>query len=575
MNKIFNGITNLFSKLSDQSRKLGKLDWIIIFVFVLFYSIMSFKDLGTTSMPQTYFGANNKNVEASVRLTGDKTNVSFIRHFTGPEIGEYEVLVSEDGSTYESVGIMKQESVFSWADFKVDKTFKYIKFVSEQAGSYLGEVQLYDTYGKKLDLKAENDQSAYLVDELGTVPSVISYKNSTYFDEIYFARTAYEYANGMITYEWVHPPLGKLIQSIPIIFMGMNTFSFRLMGNIAGILMIVVMYVFGKTIFKDRKYAIMAASLMTFDCFHFAHTRMGTIDSFLVLFMMLSALFMYKYLVMRNRDSVRKKILYLFLSGLFVGCAIATKWTGMFTGLALAIVFFGHLFYRNRKSVVNKMDKKDIKKIILSCILFFVFIPIVIYLLSYFLFPNTFPYTVNSFTELFNQTKEMFKYHAQLNDTHPFTSNWYTWPVMYKPVWYYVSYLSGDLKSTIVGIGNPAIWWVGIISTLFILVSIFGKKMRKQSNLFILTFILCSFLPYLFIGRIMFMYHYFPVLPFLMLGIVAMFKKINESLKTNSLMIFYIGVVIIFFIYFFPIISGGVNSSEYIDSLKWLSSWIF
>ena len=60
----------------------------------------------------------------------------------------------------------------------------------------------------------------------------------------------------------------------------MAPFYWRLMGNIAGIIMIIVMYLFGKEMFKKRKYALIAALLMTFDTFHFAQTRMGTIDSF-------------------------------------------------------------------------------------------------------------------------------------------------------------------------------------------------------------------------------------------------------------------------------------------------------
>ena len=205
--------------------------------------------------------------------------------------------------------------------------------------------------------------------------------------------------------------------------------------------------------------------------------------------------------------------------------------------------------------------------------LFFVCVPIVIYLLSYMLFPNVAFYTDNSIAGIFNQIKEMYAYHSGLQATHDFTSNWYTWPFMIKPVWYYVGYYGGNIKGTIVGIGNPAIWWFGILAFIYLVIASIIKK--KKELLFILVFILCNWLPYLLIGRVMFMYHFFPTLPFVMLAIVAFVKWITEKFKNNSFYIFYVSVVILFFILFYPVISGMITSSDYIDSLKWLSTWIF
>ena len=98
---------------------------------------------------------------------------------------------------------------------------------------------------------------------------------------------------------------------------------------------------------------------------------------------------------------------------------------------------------------------------------------------------------------------------------------------------------------------------------------------RESTNVFITTFILCTYVPYIFIGRAMFMYHYFPTLPFVMLAIVALIKWITEKIKSNSFYIFYISLVIIIVFVFYPVVSGMVTTNDYINSLKWLSSWIF
>ena len=560
------------SYLRDNSRKLGKTDWIIIGVFVLFYAIISFNNLGTLENPQTFYKFTNAGDEAGIELENNIEQISKIRVYSGNETGSYDIFTSNDGENYDFLTTIEQTMAFSWSDFTLDKSFKYLKLVSKDFDTSIGEIQLYDQYGEKVSVVASDDQSEVLLDEKNTVPATISYLNSAYFDEIYFARSAYEYIHGIPTNEWVHPPLGKLIMTIPILLFGMNTFAYRFMGNIAVILMIPVIYALAKNLFKNRKWAILAGILMTFDCFHFAQTRMGTVDSFLVLFIMLSALFMYKYIVMDKNDKLNKKLLNLFLSGLFIGCSIATKWTGLYAGLALAIIFFGNMIYQNWKKPKDEKDP-DLIKVLLACVVFFVVIPLIIYVLSYLLFPTIYPNKVEGISGLIEQTKNMYEYHSKLTATHDFSSAWYTWPIMYKPVWYYVSYPGGDIVSTIVGIGNPAIWWFGVVAALFTLVMSILK--RKREYLFPTVFILCSWLPYLFIGRCMFMYHYFPTLPFIMLAIVALVRFITQKIRSNSFYLGYVILVVVLFILFYPVISGMLTSADYVNSLKWLKSWIF
>ncbi len=622
-------IRSFWKSFSDNTPKLKKKDFIILGVLMVFYLIISFYHLGTFKTPKTYYHFTYANEEAGVEIDGVSQNISKIRYYTGPEVGEFSVMTSTDGKTYKEAATMEEKSVFAWEDLIIDESLKYIKFVAKSSNIYLGEVQLYNKYGEKVKTIASDDQSAVITDESNTVPVQISSINSSYFDEIYFARSAYEYAHGIDTMEWVHPPLGKLIMMIPIILFGMSTFSYRLMGTLAGCAMIPVLYILAKRMFKSRKFALLAGILMTFDCFHFAQTRMGTVDSFLVLFIMLSSLFMYQYIDLDNDAKLKTKLKNLFWSGLFIGCAICTKWTGLYAGLGLAIIFFGDLIYKSIKSkkiknintqkivlvslfllcilpiaiyyftvlfagvslaikltiayyllsiiigliyYLVKVDRQAVK-IILACVLFFIVIPMIMYILCYLLFPTVYNYADNSISGIINQIKDMYKYHSTLTEGHAFSSKWYTWPFMIKPVWYYVAYYGGNVKATIVGIGNPAIWWFGALAAIYTLIASIVKK--NKENLFIIVLILCTWLPYLFIGRAMFMYHFFPTLPFIMLAIVSFIKWITKKIGDNSFYIFYVAVVILLFAIFYPVVSGVVTTSDYVDSIKWLSTWIF
>ena len=87
-------------------------------------------------------------------------------------------------------------------------------------------------------------------------------------------------------YEYTHPPLGKDLMMIGIALFGMTPFGWRFMGTIMGILMVPVMYLLVKQLVKRTDLSFIGCFLMTFDCMHFTQTRIATIDSYAVLFIM-------------------------------------------------------------------------------------------------------------------------------------------------------------------------------------------------------------------------------------------------------------------------------------------------
>lgn len=545
----------------DKKSKLKKIDFVFLIVITFFYACLSFYRLGSFSNPNTFV------TDTDVLFMLDEVQeISKIRYFTGHKIENVKVSVSTDGKSYTYLEPIRDVFVFSWNDMRVEKQVKYIRLEIEKE-SYIGEIALYNSYDEMISLQTKNKQFQKLIDEQNTIPKEISYFNSTYFDEVYFARTAYEYANGLRAYEWVHPPLGKLLISFPIFLFQMAPFYYRLMGNIAGILMIPILYIFAKRMFQKTKYAVLASLFIAMDGFHFAHTRMATVDSFLVLFVLLSFLFMYEYFLLKDA-SFLSKIIRLFCSSLFMSLAICVKWTGCFAAFALAILFFIHFF---RNYLQNKQVKVEGKKILGFCILFFVFLPILLYIAFYLCFPNMEYYQTRNIKEIFGITSHMYDYHSTLKEVHPFYSSFYTWPFMLKPVWYYVKVI-GVTKSTISGFGNPILWWFSTIS----LVYLFYKCFKKDKNaLFLFIIYLCMFLPYFRINRGMFLYHYFPLLPFTFLSLVYLIVAITEKVKNNYFYFFVLVLVCFFFFYFFPVVSGVKIEVEDLEQRKWISSWHF
>ncbi len=540
----------------------------LIVLIIFIYGVISFINLGSFTNPQTFWDTAEQGNTVVIALN-ERTTISKIRHFSGARAGNYQLAISNDGVNYQEVAILEEPSVFVWFDTDFLYTFKYLSIQAKEAGSIMGEICLYDTAGQSVPLSAVTEVANALIDEGEIVPDEISYLNSTYFDEVYHARTAYEYVHDMDIYEWTHPPLGKLIISIPIRLFGMNPFAYRLMGNIAGILMLAVIYILAKRLFGKTRIAFLAALLLAVDGMHFVQTRIATVDSYLVLFMMLSLLFMYQYIQCTNKGNLSYKLINLLFSGIFLGAAMATKWNGAYMAVGLAVIFFANLYSRLKAGLYFNNFKEQVPVIIGSCIVFFVIIPIGIYLASYipfFLRPEN-----TSLKDLWDLQVRMYHYHSDLVATHPFTSPWYLWPLDIKPVWYYQGIVKEGYIASIAVFGNPIIWWSGILGMLYCIKEAFVE--RETKCLFLSIAILSVYLPYALVGRIMFLYHYFPVVPLMILTLVGLLNVIDEKFKHLHIIRWFSVVSILAFIFFYPIYAGVTIPRWYATLTQWIPGW--
>ena len=537
--------------LNDEVFHFHKIDFAILLILGFFYGVLSFIHLGNNYSPNTFYTLQ-KDEHFDVSFS-DEIDVIRMKIFTGVRSADFYLYTSDDGVNFDFYKYYLSPGVFKWADIRIATKTKYIRFKTIDEFS-IGEIGFYDNSKSYIPFTTLHSS---MNDEKELIPLKISSMNTSYFDEIYFARTAYEYVYGLSIYEWTHPPLGKIIQAIPIyITHKITPFLYRLMGNISGILLVLVMYIFGFILFHKRKYALISSLLMILDTFHFAHTRMGTVDSHLVLFGTLSLLFMVLFIQ-------KEKSFYLFLSGLFFGLGICIKWSGVYCGFSLAVLFFTYLFYY----------KKFHYSYIIKGFLFFVFIPLLLYFGTFYVFSNNY-YKTDTFSNIIKQNQLMYDYHSNLKTSHSSSSKFYTWPISYKPVWYsYAYYEETDTASTISGVGNLVIWYVGLLSMIYLFL-VFVTT-RDKLSFFLLISFLCLWLPYMFIGRVMFLYHYFPSLPIVFLGVVYFLRDLENIYHFKRVVPIYLICCLLFFIIYYPIVSGVEVPSDYISNLELFDTWKF
>lgn len=106
-------------------------------------------------------------------------------------------------------------------------------------------------------------------------------------------------------------------------------------------------------------------------------------------------------------------------------------------------------------------------------------------------------------------------------------------------------------------------------------------KKKSDTGLFVLVAYLVQILPWIPVAeaRTTFIYHYFPAVPFLILGICYAFdrylkRRKNDKSSVISICAFTAGAALLFCLYY-PVLSGLECSSKYIDALKLLPGWIF
>jgi len=483
---------------------------------------------------------------------------------------------------------------YSWSKITIESSTQYVRFHFENAFVEVAELAVLDQDNQKVPIVAitgENESSqdlARLIDEQGLVECPPTYMSETFFDEIYYVKTAENYLKLEYPYEWTHPPLGKLIIAFGIFALGYNPFVWRITGVVFATFMLPIIYLLGKRLFGTWIGAFTSAFLLTFDFMHFTMARMATVDTYVVFFSLASQLFFLIYIKDVFKNGWKASIIPLFLGFLFFALGFSTKWFILYGFIGL-IAFI--LILRLRDVIKLKETWSARLNALLDPPFYLLPLFLLVAILVYFLTFIPDMIVGRSIVDVLGLQGSMYIYHSTLSATHPFSSAWWSWPLMLRPVWLYVSYLPLDVKSTITLLGNPAVWWSGFISIIIVTAKAipgrFWKKLPKLQvlaknqpgvdwiALFIAVVFFFQWVPYVFISRITFIYHYYLNVPLLCLASAYLVSKCWSSKWGKIATIALLAVVVILFTLFFPVISGMPSSTTSIESLKWFDSWVF
>ncbi|OGN20705.1 MAG: hypothetical protein A2910_00805 [Candidatus Yanofskybacteria bacterium RIFCSPLOWO2_01_FULL_39_28] len=427
------------------------------------------------------------------------------------------------------------------------------------------------------------------------------YPSETVFDEVHFGK----FISGYYTREYffdIHPPGGKLaIAGFAKLFDFKPGFAFSEIGNeypdkqylilrflpsLAGALLPLVIFLLLVELGISRSAAFWGGLLIVFENAILTQSHYILLDSLLLLFGFLSLLFYFKS---KN---------YFLLFGLFSGLAISIKWTGLgFLALPLFVEFI--------QIIKNKNPKQIIEKIIFPLIVA-VFVYSVIFLTHLVILDKSGPGNnfmspgfqktlsenrfekdsqvkkSNLFQKFTELNAEMYKSNQRLTAQHPYSSSWYSWPFMARPIYYWV-----NENARIYFIGNPVIWWLSTVTVIFALISLIQNlrfkipaplergslnKVEWQDSVivFLTAGYVVNVLPFIGVKRVMFLYHYLTAYIFALMILVWFVSQQKNSEKLFRALII---ASVISFIFFAPLSYGLDLSPNAYEYRVWFSSW--
>jgi dolichyl-phosphate-mannose-protein mannosyltransferase len=424
--------------------------------------------------------------------------------------------------------------------------------------------------------------------------------NSFVFDEVYYAKFANDYLTKTPFFN-AHPPLSQYIIAIGI-WLGdqlpighdtantltgslRTTFSYRWFNAIFGSFIPLVAGFIAYQLSQRTTHMVLATLLMAMDGLFLVDSRYALNNVFLVLFGILGQLLV---LMALNYRAIKRGI-YLLGAGIFFGLSIACKWNGLWflLGIWLLLGFLVvHQVVTGRKTTEISVSGKSSVLVKLSTLklweigLFLLLIPVGTYCLSW--IPHLMQ---NPEPNFWKMQYEILNYHSKVGNgksVHPYCANWYTWPLMMRPLAYYYEVVKNPQNPALEeiydvhAIGNPFLWWLAFGTMMVMawrfLQSFIGWGLRwnlNEQNVALPIFFLANYganlFPWIPVTRCIYIYHYMGSLVFAVIGLAWFIDRWlhGSSAQWRSLGITAIFSIAAGFAWWMPIYLGlPLNRNE-------------
>lgn len=270
-------------------------------------------------------------------------------------------------------------------------------------------------------------------------------------------------------------------------------------------------------------------------------------------------------MVVDGRPSVRAGDARRWLTVTLValGLLVASKWNGFFDlGVVFAVValVWAQRFLR-RRALYGNPNGFD-PGIVLPLI---VFACATIYAITY--IPTIVRAGGHTLADIIALQQQMYWYHHGVSDqTHPYRSVWWQWPIMEIPiVYWYKDFRVGAAAhidaaccvGEIIAIPNPLVFLLGLVSVPYT-AWLAWRERNKGYALLAITYVL-QWLPWTQSPRELFEYHFFPnLVPIVLCNAIAIKHALTRvaAARRRWWLGGYATAVVAVFAFFYPVLAG-------------------
>lgn len=379
------------------------------------------------------------------------------------------------------------------------------------------------------------------------------------FDEVHYvpaARVLIE-QSGPVNIE--HPLLSKTLIAAGILLFGDNPLGWRLPSAICGAIAVMALFWIAMRMFRDIRNAGMTALLLAFNQSHFIQSRIAMLEMPMTALLLLA---LGCFLQSREKGTVRP-VRWEIAGAVALGLSIGAKWLA-FPYVALFLAGFAIMKWRG-----SGYENAQLADRILPQTLKLGLIAGLTYLATFwpaFFYRND-PMTLR---HLLGFQFEMLNAQRGHMVAHPYQSVWWQWPLMLRPIWYLFE-KDGEVYRAILLIGNPVIYWGGLVAALLPLGGWFkfrDGRLWAAIGLYAFSLAIWILIP----KEIEFFYYYNLSAVWLCLVVGAFFASFGPH--GRRWLDWFTLLSAMAFFYFYPIISAQpLPADDSWTSWVWMKSW--
>jgi dolichyl-phosphate-mannose-protein mannosyltransferase len=375
-----------------------------------------------------------------------------------------------------------------------------------------------------------------------------------YFDETWYVPTARTWLQTGQMLHQEHPPLAKLLIGVSLRLFGDGPLGWRAMSALFGAITMVATGLWSFALLGDLRQSLWTCAITFFNSIVFVQARIAMLDIFLMAFCMLGLAF---FTLNFNVTRPARSRAYALAMGASLGLAGACKLSGFF-------LWFGLL------AIVGLMKLLGLWRVR------FAIAPFLAYFLSY--APQMLHEgTILEFVASHRRMADILSGHSP---DHPYMSLWYTWPALWRPVWYLFLVKGGDASlwtsanpaAAVVALANPVVVYAGEAA---ILIAIFRfVAFHEREALIVVVAFFSEFLPWTVNPKgLEFSYYYFPSVLCFGPALALVFFRERSRWRTGAALGF-LALAGASFAFFLPVLAAGVGVGPAAFTERvWLPSW--